>query len=482
MVSATEQRALPIRVGLHTVLVNVPWQETTGERDKNKAKEEVRRLALDWKARYVYVHESLDGRRAVGRIPGNAKRAVASAPALAPWLAFVCTKRTLIIHAMPNDEFYVLELLGAGEFNRLSDRVLIERDATKLIDQLLNEADRQRQAHGDAFELLISGDPPSASYMMKRVAESTRAVALSELLAGKTPPATALPRQVQGLTPPQQIWILCAIAGVIAAGIAWGYAANEATKRKQAADLQAAQAQAQFEAQLPSLRAARIYAAVKRSLEETTTVPAPGALIRRCVAAAERVGNNQAGWMVASVECDSLRPTVTVAFRRGQDSVGTNVSLTSWTETVFGRRPTLDVSGMNAALSVDAPLPEPRAAVLLRDLPSNDRILLELVTRLQAVAIAVENLAHNVTPASLVTLSYIDPDKERQPSPTGEVTSPVPAEQGYMAGMWSLSGSDNLVPTSMNLDWPWLTLQKMTINLDSNGATTWRLEGTYYAH
>jgi hypothetical protein len=481
MTALNEQRIATMRIGSTTALANVPWVETAGERDKAKAKATIKEQAKKWKTNFVFVHESKDGRRAIGRIPGNAKRAVESAPSLASWLASVCTMHTIIIHAIDDVDYYVLEIVGQGDFNRLTDRILSERDAIKLAESLLNDADRALQTQQEPFEVVLSGEILFTSNMLKRVERNTRRESLADLLAGKTPPSSALPRQVQGWTKTAK-WAtaagLFAIVAVIAS-IVWGI--QEERVKRQAEDLRKQQAQAMFEAELPNLRAARIYEVVKTSLATATSTPAPSDVLRRCLDAYALIGTFQAGWQTSAIDCDGTNPNITVGFRRGPDSVGTNVSITAWAEQTLGQQPTLDTTGLNATVFVNRPLPQARPPMLLKDLPANNRVSLELVTRMQTLQIAVGDVAAMVAPAVNVPLVYRDPEKEQTSPATGDVTSPVPPEQGYMSGTWTWSGSDISLTTAVDLDWNWLSMTKMTINFDQNGSPSWRLEGNYYA-
>lgn len=458
-------------VGKETVVAAMEWRPVNPPAGSTTEKER-REIARRFNATHGINWEQGEGRKLMGLlVPGTpikAKRGVSGAA----WLALVAEKATIYVEHVQPGKIWIL-YAHDQRIDTRADRIISADEADTVLNELLDEA---RESGREFRVVLASKEIPLQAAMLSRVPVEHRTFA--ELVGNHPAPAGARIGQLVGI-PPVYFAAAAVIVLFLVGGVAvWRYVAYVKEQEEVAARARRLQEERLANERLASLAQVRAAEAVARELGTDTKTPPASALVAGCMSAFDAVGRSAGGWRVMSIDCAPGTGASIALDLPGMGGVGNNMTLYQFAQR-YKVKPGLTVDGHRANLSLPTNDPQPRDGLKPLDLPKRQEALMALGTRLQMTQMAIRGFVYQMSEPAPKKVMYVDPIKEKNPAATGtELLSEVEPSKSYHSGRITVTGHSLYDITSLNLDLPWISCDKLSIRLQ--GATVdWTLEGTY---
>jgi hypothetical protein len=463
-------------VGRTRVVAGLEWTEAATD-----ARADVRAAARREQTRFGAPFEVLSTRD-VRTFVGLAKTAQGTrakgAVSAAAWLAKAAHERGRMIYCerLDDDRFWLLAV-GPDSLDPRTDTFLESHRIREELDTVLGDAISDREL-GDYQIYTPARDQLPQSNMLDRfaVAEAT----FADLVENVDVRGVAQVRQLYGVTPAMiavivvgAIFLVVGFAGVTL----WQKRQREIAQAAQYRQMKQSNAAAQRQA---IIRQARIAEAVAQALKKDTATPAPTALIKHCMKAADTVGEEVAGWRVETMDCNpdkqSLRATLVFKDPRN-GGYGTSETLKHAAQRRFAAQPVFDMENNRAVIEIPLTAQSKRKALAHEAIQSLDTVVVVLSSYLQKVRQASTEVTYKLTNPKQRSITYLEPGMEDSSDPRR--FKEVPQNQGYRRGSIQVMGKNLWQLASLRINWPGVAITKLAMSAHGIGATEWRLEATY---
>ena len=413
----------------------------------------------------------------VGFVQEPVPRGASKAVSAAAWLAARSSaQQTLFVGEIAPSLTWIALINADGVVDAETDVVVATDAAPALADHVLNRVLRDA---GMVPVSVIVGEAETveAISLLRDNAVGYSIASLADVLSGPAP-AGARIKLLNGVSRPTWIELAVTAAVFLLGAASWaGWSAYSAKKADEEAQA-AAMASAQNALAAHTERERNMDAAVAAELLKDTATPVPSAIIAGCLALAERVGNQVAGWDVREVACDAAGNS-RVGWQLARGVGGTVSVLESAVREVLdagviqGDRPDQAVTQVKG---VAAETLAPRAGLTRQQLPRSGPFALVANATLQEFAFA-NGGRNGLTPAATKSIRFKDPtisDKSKQ-------WQEVPPERSYKAGTATMNG-DQLYQLNLAgslFDAPVYSVKTIKVRPSADGRFPWTVEVIY---
>ena len=461
-----------VSVGKTQAVAGLLWLDTPGE-DLGSVREQIRGAAIKFRSKYGVILDT-SSRAQVGFLPEHATSADRRRPSAAAWLALTLTEPTVYIEELRDGRYWVVRT-EPGRVDPRTDKILDEDDANRLIDGVLENLggdDGQQR-------VVVNGTRPHSGLLSRHANIESRT--FHELVADVTAPKPAAVTQVVGLKP-ATIAVIVGVLILIAA--AWAgyeaytqFKANQEFERRRAA-LAAKEAEA---ARLANETELRMKVAVDKAAQADTATVAADDLVAACARSIDEIGRRVSGWRVANITCTGDAKPLRIlvdAPRSSGEMIGTAATLMHDAREQ-GYTVLVTPQAGRAALDQDVNLTK-REGLKRAQLPTYQDVIRGVYSRLQMGRAAVGTLTYQFTPPVVKPVTYLDPALEGSSDPSR--FKPVPPERSYQIGKLTLRGTQRWTLEAISLDYPFLSVSKLQLNVGRDGSIQWTLEADYVSN
>lgn len=432
--------------------------------DASMRREEAKESARVAGANFGALIESSSGRSMIGFLPTatevNAKKAISGAG----FLACSVDKRTWLVVPLPDGRWWLAKV-RPSEIESKGDLVGTSEDIGKEIDNAY--ADAQREGGDEPPRILIADTLLPDSQVLAGNDQAYEVINLKTLLTDSAVARRARFTRILGV-PPEYILGAAVVVGLCAL-LAGGWYVHQNHQEQLA--LEAAQRdaalRAQQQAQISTLREARMLRAVADALAADTKTPVPSSISQRAARDVLVFNPEAAGWLMksATVSASSIQSDWT--YPRG--SIGDNATFLSYAESIGGiGSVTPDNRGASIMVPV-ASIPS-RESLTLLDLPTEYVASYHLGTWLQRLAVSYPDVKVAIDAPTPKSITYID----------GSKPTPVPDNRTYKVGKFSANGTSLASLASFTPDFHYVTVSSVSLQIQgTSNDYQWHADGTY---
>lgn len=462
------------RVGSTAAIGGLVWRDVPGE-DASAIREQIRAAAAAARSRYGVTLESSSGTQ-VGILPepANGTSGLRSRPSAAAWLSHAHSEGVLYIEQR-TDGYYWIVRTAAGYVDPRTDVVLEETDASRFLDDLLE----QIQASGDEVPQVYKVGELPPSHMLSRHPSEIKDRDYAALVEGTPAPRSIQIKQLVGITPATYLGI---VGAVMFCGVLYGgYAAYDTFQKNRAFEARRAElARRDADAQrIKDETELRMRLAVEKAAKEDTATLSPTELIQSCTGALDAFGHRVGGWRIAVVTCDGTGSGITLnlsAPRTSGELVSTAAILM---EAAEAAHLAITINPANQSANVVAPHPPmvAREGLQRAAMPSNANVIRGVYSRLQMGRAAIPTLSYQMGAPTPRPVVYVDPALES--ANDGSQFKQVPPEMTYRKGTLSVRGQGRWALDAISFEYPFLSITKLELRPGGIGDVTWLLEAHY---
>lgn len=433
---------------------------------------EIKGAAAVMGSRHGAVLEGDAGEVAIGFLSPAAPKGATTAFSAASWLAQATQDPTFYIERLPTGQFWLV-LVRDHFIDPRTDILVQEAEAISIIDAMLVES----LSTGSPLRIVLAGGARPNSTMLDRFEVIEQS--LAELLRSTSPRATTRVRQLVGITPAAVIALATLVVVLMGGygGLLWWKKIK--AEREFEEQRRVALEQQRITEELNNLTELRMVEAVNAQIQQDTATPPPSTAIRACLNAVGQAGLSVGGWSITAVSCDVPSGSASAALQRrgiSAGDAGTNATLLD----AAARRQwgaMVGMDGATASLSIpSSAAPSPRPPLKREQLPPEAEFVREFASTFQRLNHA--DASANVALGQIGdrNIIFVDPTMQDSQDPTRFKT--VPPERSYRQGTFTLSGSNLTTLLGINLDQPYLKLDKIDVQV-APGRYQWSLSGVY---
>jgi hypothetical protein len=463
-----------IQVGKVRAIAGLTWQHLSAEADPLQ---EARLEAKEKGTKWAIIHRAPDfSYSRYGLMAPGTDKDAKGAYSAAMWLAATVDRPTIYVEAQDDrGSRYWVVAVRPGEVDPTTDGIFDEDVAKARLRQVVGSS---IAAKGEVRFVvggrgILPNDP-----IIDRV--STEKANFKDLVSGP-PPKEARLIQIAGIKPGVVIGLMAMVllvgAGIVGAKL---YQDQQRKQRFEAEMARAAAEQARL-AELGNITQLRIAQAVTVAAEEETATPDPARAMAACLGTTRQFPAWLGGWRLQSTTCDFTARTAQATYQRRSNQRRANPTYEDLmtASRAIGLEPGIDIGQDLASASIALDLGENRPARSREALPVVREVLTAIPSRAQLIENVGQGVGLRFEPAQPRPIVYLDPENEHADG--ANRFKPVPEDQGFQKGSFTLSGNVLWLAStsSQALSHPAITVRELRLTAVTADNYQWHLSGTY---
>ena len=451
------------------LVLGLTWRPLR-HKDPSMRREEVKENAVMASATFGTIIESSSGRAMLGLLPASAPAGAAKEISGAGWLACSVDSRTWLLVPLADDLWWLAKV-RPSEIEIKGDLVGTSEEIGKELDN--SYADAQREGGDEPPRILVAGDTLPGSRVLEGNEQAYERTKLKIVLSDATLGRRARFARLRGIPPSYFVAVGAVVALAVVAFGGWAFYQHYQEQQALETARRDAALRAQQEAEIKSLREARMLKAVAEALASDTRTPLPSELAGRAASKLLVFNPDAAGWLFKPGTVTSS--SVQTSWTYPRDSIGDNATFLAYAQAIGGVG---SVSPTAQEASIMLPLPPlaSRESMTLRSLPSVTAASSHFGTWLQRFRVAYPDAKVSLTAPTPKSVTYIDPTSDK----SGGKATPVPPERTYQVGNFAVHGESMVSLASFTPDFPYVTVKNLTLQLKGTSHDyQWHIDGTY---
>lgn len=461
-----------ITVGKHRAIAGLYWTRSAEELSPHH---EIKLLAKEIGTRWGTIQRAPDMSWWLGLVAPDQQKAAKDAFSAALWLAESVTQPTIYIEAQDarGTRYWVLAV-RPGAIDPSFDAILPEDEAKKLLDRKIGTAIQSREE----VRVVVGGQGLAPSSPVIDRSEPERAEFSS--LVGP-PPKSARIEQIAGIKPATVIGLMTFVGIIAASLIGYQFYQEHQRQKRYEEELARAAAEQARLAELSNITQLRVAEAVRLAAEEETATPSPRLALDACLGMTAVYPPMLGGWRLTTIECDFAAGSARATYARRTSDRRANPTYEDITlaARARGMEAGIDLGQDAASITQTMDLGARRPGRQRDALSPIGDVLTQVPSALQIIENVGENVGVRFEPAQPRPILYRDPENEAAEG--AAAFKPVPEDQGFRKGNFTLSGNAfrHAGDAAGSLDHPMVTLTSLRLVSAGMHTYQWSLAGTY---